>query len=113
MPLKNPQRNGVYSHENEEMKNRHGQREELRRGSCSSLVGCLNLFQGDVGSGKVRSFQNPRPGQNNIIYGEIIVQVAHGKSGPGKAASVQLYSASKINPGEFVARTYSFKLSYS
>lgn len=113
MPLKNHQRNGVSSHENKEMKNRHGQREERRRGLCSSLVGCLNMFQGNVGSRGIRSFQNPGPGQNIIIYGEIIIEVAHGKSGPGKAASIQLYSASDIDPGEFVARAYSFKLNYS
>ncbi|KAH6810607.1 hypothetical protein C2S51_024369 [Perilla frutescens var. frutescens] len=79
---------------NTKMKKRHEQRAR-RRGFCSSLASCLRLFQGDVGPGKVRSFRNP--GQNTIIYGEIIIQVSPGKSGPGKAASVWLYSASNVD----------------
>lgn len=70
-----------------------------RRSLCSNIVNCLNLFQGDVSAGNVRSFRNP--GQS-IIYGEIIIQLCPGKSGPGKAASVQLYSSSNIDPGEFI-----------
>ncbi|KAG6403514.1 hypothetical protein SASPL_135737 [Salvia splendens] len=67
----------------------------IRRGLCSSLVSCLNKFQGNVTPAKVKSFGIP----NATIYGEIIIQVGRGESGPGKAATVWLYSDSDIDPG--------------
>lgn len=72
------------------MKKRQGK----RRGLCSSLGGCLNLWQANVAAGK-------HPGKN-IIYGEIIIRVAQGESGPGKAASLCLFSHSNVNPGQFI-----------
>ncbi|XP_047949369.1 linoleate 9S-lipoxygenase 6-like [Salvia hispanica] len=75
----------------------------LQRGLCSrlvnrlntSLINCLNKCQGDVTPAKVKSFGIP----NATIYGEIIIQVGRGESGPGKAATVWLYSDSDIDPG--------------
>lgn len=81
------------------MKTRHGQR-GAGLGSCSSLIGCLTSCQGTVGPGKVQSFGGP--GQSLIIYGEIVIQVGRGESGPRKAPTIWLHSASNVDPGEFI-----------
>ncbi|KAL2488318.1 Linoleate 9S-lipoxygenase 5 [Forsythia ovata] len=62
-----------------------------RQGLCSCIIDCLNSFQGSI---NVHSSRHPK---QNIIYGEIIIQLYPGQSGPGKAASVQLYSSSEID----------------
>ncbi|XP_059660015.1 linoleate 9S-lipoxygenase 6-like [Cornus florida] len=50
-----------------------------QRGLCLSLQDCLNSAQ-------------------CIITGKIIIQHSPGKSGPGKSASVQLYSSTQVDP---------------
>lgn len=88
----------------------------LQRGLCSrlvnrlntSLINCLNKCQGDVTPAKVKSFGIP----NATIYGEIIIQVGRGESGPGKAATVWLYSDSDIDPGEFHVQIYDILVSH-
>ncbi|KAI3461800.1 hypothetical protein Pfo_018463 [Paulownia fortunei] len=72
-----------------------------RRSFCSGIVDCLNLFQGNVSATEVDSKRYP---EENIIYGEIIIQLCPGKSSPGKAASVQLYSSSCIDPDSGVGK---------
>lgn len=66
---------------------------------CSCIIDCLNCFQGKI---NVREIYEDGHPEQNIIYGEIIVQLYPGQSDPGKAASVQLYSSSKIDPGELI-----------
>ncbi|KAK4492162.1 hypothetical protein RD792_002959 [Penstemon davidsonii] len=62
---------------------------------CSSIINCLNSFQGSVSAKHVHSTKYP---EHNIIYGEIIIQLCPGKSFPKRVASVQLHSSSNIDP---------------
>jgi len=46
-------------------------------------------------------FQNHNIKQN-IIKGKIVIQ-NHGQSGPGKSASVQIYSSTTVDPSKYLS----------
>lgn len=61
----------------------------------STMIDCLNVFQGSV---KAQLSESKK--RTESIKGEIIIQHTHAKSGFGKAIPIQLYSLYKIDPSE-------------
>lgn len=68
------------------------------KGLCSGLQECLYAVQSRLTG---QPYLNPHSSEKCMIKGEIILDHSPGQSGPGKSASVQVYSYTEIDPSKF------------
>ncbi|KAI9176645.1 hypothetical protein LWI28_005445 [Acer negundo] len=66
------------------------------KGLCPGLQECLSAVQNKISSHLFSHASNPH--DLNLIKGKLVIDHSPGQSGPGKSASVQVYSCTEIDP---------------
>ncbi|XWS36628.1 hypothetical protein CRYUN_Cryun20dG0101300 [Craigia yunnanensis] len=61
---------------------------------CHSMQECFSAVQRRISNGNPQD----RPANGCIINGKVVIEHSPGLSGPGKSASVQIYSSTEIDP---------------